>query len=89
MASARRDDIYSQELQYENPNKDKVLFACFSAFGAALAAVNFGYALGFTAEAGLSDSFKHKQNLKNPLECSVFDVFAVSFGFFFFFFLIF
>ena len=57
MASERTSDNFSQNLYYERPNKDGVIKPVFAAVSAALATVNFGYALGFTAEAGLSDSF--------------------------------
>lgn len=75
MTSARSDDLFSQALHYERPNQDNIRKACFAAFSASLATVNFGYALGFTAEAGLSESFS-KQNPTKALECSNFDIFA-------------
>uniref|UniRef100_A0A7M5V377 Major facilitator superfamily (MFS) profile domain-containing protein n=1 Tax=Clytia hemisphaerica TaxID=252671 RepID=A0A7M5V377_9CNID len=58
MASARGDIFVQNDSAFEGKNnKDKMWTACFAAFSAALATVNFGYALGFTAEAELSEQF--------------------------------
>jgi len=58
MASARGDIFMQNDSVFEDKNnKDKMWTACFAAFSAALATVNFGYALGFTAEAELSEQF--------------------------------
>jgi len=50
MATARRADIFFQKSEI-NERKDDFWNACFAAFSASLATVNFGYALGYTAEA--------------------------------------
>ena len=93
MASSR-GDIFMQN-DFEGKNNDKLRTACFAAFSAALATVNFGYALGFTAEAELSKQFSPDSAMeistingtsssKRFAMCQEdFDIFAVSFFFLF------
>ena len=92
MASSR-GDIFMQN-DFEGKNNDKLRTACFAAFSAALATVNFGYALGFTAEAELSKQFSPDSAMeistidgtsssKRFAMCQEdFDIFAVSFFFY-------
>ena len=81
MASARID-TYGNDLQYERINKDSLVNACIAAICASLATVNFGYALGFSAEAELFDVFNefNGNNTSSSLNpgSNHFDIFAVS-----------
>ena len=78
MTSAREADIFSQGLEYEPVRKDRIGNACFAALASALATVNFGYALGYTAEAELLQNlFQAESQSKNPTACSGYHVFAV------------
>ena len=78
MASARID-TYGNDLQYERINKDSLVNACIAAICASLATVNFGYALGFSAEAELFDVFNGNNTSRNVNPGSNhFDTFAVS-----------
>lgn len=83
MASAR-SDVFANDLQFERINKDRLLNQCIAAVFASLATVNFGYALGFTAEAQLNDAF-YENNTSNTsyrnLGSDSFEYFAVSFSF--------
>ncbi|XP_066913518.1 solute carrier family 2, facilitated glucose transporter member 8-like [Clytia hemisphaerica] len=66
MASARGDIFIQNDSAFEGKNnKDKMWTACFAAFSAALATVNFGYALGFTAEAELLLQFNPNFNVNS------------------------
>jgi len=83
MATARQADIFTEELESIPPRKDNIMNACFAAFSSALATVNFGYALGYTAEAELLQNlFKAKAHSTTPNSkidaCNGFDFFAVS-----------
>ena len=85
MATARRTDVFSGEPQYEPTRKDKLWNPCFAAFASALATVNFGYALGYTAEAEFLQSMFGKKHDAGTYRgdsikidhCNGFDIFAV------------
>ena len=88
MASARADVFEKNDLQYERlNNKDWLFNPCFAAICCSLATVNFGYALGFSAEAELTGIFSmtdifnmtsSSQEIPKPGSHG-FDIFAVSF----------
>lgn len=84
MASAR-SDVFANDLQYERINKDRLLNQCIAAVFASLATVNFGYALGFSAEAQLNDAFNEDKvnstSYMQDLGSESFQYFAVSFSF--------
>jgi len=77
MATAHNADTPWQELEYKPVRKDNIRNACFAAFSSALATVNFGYALGYTAETKLRHFFKAKAGDASVNACSNFDIFAV------------
>ena len=83
MTSARADVFGNNDLQYERlNNKDRLFNPCLAAICCSLATFNFGYALGFSAEAELAGLFNiinitSSQEIPNPGSYG-FDIFAVS-----------
>ena len=85
MTSAR-SDVFANDLQYERINKDRLFNQCIAAVFSSLATVNFGYALGFSAEAQLNDAFNdrtisytNQTNFIDDLGSDSFQLFSVSF----------